>query len=249
MKLITYDQFEQNTPPWEFVRLGLATSSDYAKLLAKGKTTGKDSVQRDRLVHDTAHELIAQERADTWAGNRFTERGHAQEAEAFELYCDVRSLTPDMVRRPAFIKRTDLLTGCSPDALVSDDGGVEIKTMSGGLFLKLMTNPRVPPEHTAQLQGNLLVTGRSWWDLVIYSPPHAPYVVRVEPDRPYHAELTAALRKFNADVEAVLLKVRKETMTTFRARLDARLEEVIDEWDGHRAEAALKHADQMADLA
>jgi len=233
MKIKVYDTFEQNTPPWEFVRLGIITSSNYQKLMATGRD-GNASVQRDRLIYDIAHELIAQGRADTWGGNRFTERGHELEREAFELYLDVKGV--ENYSRPAFIRRLDINTGCSPDALIGDDGGVEIKTMSGGLFLKHMMNPRVPAEHVAQIQGNMLVTGRPWWDLVIYSPPHAPYITRVDADRTYHVDLTTDIRRFNDQVEAVLLKVRGETLKTCRERLDARLEEVIEEWRQHEAD-------------
>lgn len=224
-----FDQFEQNTPPWEFVRLGIITASEFALVNRRGVGGKGPSLTRERRVNGCAFELMTGVRPDTWQGNKYTERGNAQEAEALELYCDIR-LEGQAVERPAFIRRDDLQAGASPDALVGEDGGVEIKTMSGDSFVKLLRNPGVPPEHVPQLQGSLLITGRKWWDLVVYSPPLAPYIVRVLPDLEYQRELREGIKTFNAEVESVVMQLQGETIKTCRARLDARLEEVIEEW-------------------
>ena len=226
---IIYDTFPQNTPPWEHVRLGMVTGSDFNLLLRRGKVKGGESVTRRNRVHDCAHELLTGERADnTWKGNRFTERGHAQEKDAVELYVEMMD-GRETLSFPAFIKDKHLRTGVSPDALVGSDGGLEVKTMAGGLFLQLKRNPRVPPEHAAQLQACLMVTERSWWDLMVYSPPHTPLIMRVHPDRSHMADLKAGLIAFNREVDEVVLMEGK-TVQTCQESLEARLSEVVDEW-------------------
>ena len=244
-----FDQFEQNTPPWDHVRLGLITASDYALLLRTGRGGG-ESVTRKRRVFQCAWELRNGARSGMWQGNKFTERGHEQEQEAFELYCDTRVEDRETVSKPAFIRDDSLRTGCSPDALIGSKGILEIKTMEGHLFYELMEDPRVPPQYAAQCQGLLMITGCQWLDLMIYSPPEAPLVLRVIPDPNKIRELTKALGEFNAEVEGVVLRRAQETAKTCQDRLDARLEEVIAEWQEQQCPDApeMKHEAQMADL-
>lgn len=225
-----YDQFPQNTPPWEFVRMGMITASEFQLLLRKGVGGKGPSATRERRAYGCAWELMTLQRPDTWQGNKFTERGHEQEEEALSIYCDVKEVTPEMLSRPAFIRRADLNAGMSPDALIGNEGGVEIKTMSGDLFLKLKDDPGVPPEHLAQVQGSLLLTDRKWWDLVIYAPPEPPFITRVLPDVEFHRQLREGIAAFNKEVEGIVLRQRGETVKTCRDRLEARLAEVIADW-------------------
>lgn len=240
--LTVFADFDQGTPPWEFVRLGMITTSDYNLLNRRGKQGG-ESITRRRRIFDVANELMAMEPSDTkWTGNRFTERGKALEEEAFDLYCMTRGVDETLFSRPAFIRDNKLRTGCSPDALIGGDGGVEIKTMAGGMFLDLMENPRVPPEHVAQVQGCMLVTGRDWWDVMIYSPPYAPLITRLEADPAHHREMLDGLREFNTEVERIVMKHRGETVQTCWERKDARLNEIVAEWQEQTTEVFSEHS-------
>jgi len=223
-----FDRFEQRTPPWFFLHMGIPTSSNFKIVLAKGRG-GSESVQRDRLRRQCAHELMTQIPTETYK-NQYMERGNEQEAEAFEAYLAVQGINYDIVQRPAFLRREDLWAGCSPDALIGEDGGVEVKTLIGHDMVGLLENPDVPKEHIPQIMGNLLVSGRKWWDICVYSRGHDPFVRRVLPDREYMTNLQFQLKAFNAEVEATCLKLRGETARTFRNRLDQRFAEIEVEW-------------------
>jgi hypothetical protein len=49
-----------------------------------------------------------------------------------------------------------------------------------------------PPEHKAQVQGSLWITGRKWWDFCSYSPDMPGklrlYIFRVERDERVHRQ-------------------------------------------------------------
>jgi hypothetical protein len=83
-----------------------------------------------------------------------------------------------------------------------------------------------PSEHKAQVQGNLWITGRTYWDFVSYCPDMPTketrlYIHRVFRDEPYIETLEAEVRRFLADVEIALdvLLGRDRTEELLRASL------------------------------
>jgi len=55
---------------------------------------------------------------------------------------------------------------CSPDGLVEEDGGIEIKRPSKRELHITALAGRCPEVHSPQVQLNLLCSGRAWWDFV-----------------------------------------------------------------------------------
>src|SRR5690242_20612962 len=78
----------QNSPEWYEVRRGVPTSSNFAKILAKGE--GKT---RRRYLHDLAAEILTGAREDGFS-NEHTERGHVMEDDARNLYAFARDVEP-----------------------------------------------------------------------------------------------------------------------------------------------------------
>jgi hypothetical protein len=104
--------------------------------------------------------------------------------------------------------------GASPDFLVDDDGGGEVKSPeSSEVHLETLL-VGLPPEHIEQIQGGLWVTGRKWWDFVSYHPDFPAdlrlYVQRVERDEKFIARLEAACLQLEADVQTILSTVNKK---------------------------------------
>lgn len=83
------------------------------------------------------------------------------------------------------------------------DEQVHIKTILTGM----------PEEHIGQVQGNMLVTGRQWWDFVSYDPRQREnlrlYVQRIERDEAFIQKLLIGLLQFNAEVEAMVDALEK----------------------------------------
>lgn len=104
--------------------------------------------------------------------------------------------------------------GASPDFLVDDEGGGEIKSPeSSEVHLETLLSG-LPPEHIEQIQGGLWVTGRQWWDFVSYHPDFPPelrlYVQRIPRDEPYIAQLQSACLTLEADVEAIITQLQRK---------------------------------------
>jgi len=191
-KLEVFD-CEQGSDLWYQSRLAIPTASVFHTVLARGKGGG-DSITRRKLMLKLIGESLTGQPEESYQ-NAHMERGIAMEAEARELYALVSGLDPQPV---GFLRRGR--AGASPDSLVGDDGVLEIKTKLPSLHLETYLSGKMPAEHTAQVQGELWVSGREWCDFVSYWPALPIFITRVYRDEDYIAKLSAAVDEFNAEM-------------------------------------------------
>ena len=189
---------EQGSDAWLQARLGLPTASRFADVMAKGE--GKT---RARYLHELAAETIRGTVEPDGYSNAHMERGKAQEDEARQLYAFMTDCEPKQV---GFIRNGR--AGASPDSLIGDDGGLEIKTALGHIQIERLKTGKLPPEHRAQVQGNLWISERQWWDFVSYSPGLPPLIIRVDRDEAYIITLKYAVEAFNEELDALVSSLR-----------------------------------------
>jgi predicted phage-related endonuclease len=189
---------EQNSDIWLRARMGIPTASAFSDVLAKGE--GK--VRRTYMLK-LAGEIITGEPMESFT-NGHTERGHAMEDEARDLYT---FQTGASLQRVGFVRNGAV--GCSPDSLIGDDGGLEIKTKLPHLLIDVILKDKCPPEHVAQIQGTLWVTGRQWWDIVIYWPGIPLFVKRIARDDAYIKTLAEEVARFRTELDAVVSQIRQ----------------------------------------
>ena len=110
-------------------------------------------------------------------------RGTELEDEARSFY---EFQTEVAVRRCGLVyKDESRLVSCSPDWIIGEDGGGEVKCPGGGKHIGYWRDATIVGQYIPQVQGCLWVTGRDWWDFVSYYPRLPPLVVRVERDKAY----------------------------------------------------------------
>jgi predicted phage-related endonuclease len=189
---------EQNSDEWLRARMGIPTASAFSDVLAKGE--GKT---RRTYMLKLAGEIITGEPMESFT-NGHTERGHAMEDEARDLYT---FQTGASLQRVGFVRNGAV--GCSPDSLIGDDGGLEIKTKLPHLLIDVILKDKCPPEHVAQIQGTLWVTGRQWWDIVIYWPGIPLFVKRIARDDAYIKTLAEEVARFRTELDAVVSQIRQ----------------------------------------
>lgn len=194
---------EQGSADWHRVRSGIPTASEFHTVLAKGKDGKSPSLTRKTYLYKLAGEIITGEPAESYS-NAHMERGKEMEAAAREHYAFITEADPELV---GFI--TNGPKGCSPDALIGDDGMLEIKTKLPHLQIECLFRGDLPPEHRAQCQGALWVAEREWIDFCSYWPKMPPFIVRVTRDDAYIAELASAVDAFNAELAEIVDKVRR----------------------------------------
>jgi hypothetical protein len=193
---VTVFHCEQGTEEWARCRLGIPTSSEFKSVLAKGE--GKT---RKTYMLKLLGERFTGESAENFT-NAHMERGKMMEEEARRLYAFTKDADPEIV---GFIRNGNI--GCSPDSLIGPAGMVEIKTKLPHLQLEALFADKLPPEHKAQVQGQLWVAEREWVDFVSYWPRLPLFVKRVTRDEEYIASLKAEVEKFCDELDELTVKM------------------------------------------
>jgi predicted phage-related endonuclease len=191
---------EQGSAAWHAERAGKITASVLNDIVLETEDGAvfKSGPRKGQAKPLPAYYLGAIRRI---AAERITGRSRDQiKAPQLQWGHDV-----EPVARAAYEARTGLLVercgfvvhptypyiGASPDFLVGAAGGGEIKCPESIEVHMGTLEDGLPEEHVNQIQGNLFVLGRSWWDFVSFHPAYpAPlnlYVQRVQRDDAYIA--------------------------------------------------------------
>jgi len=184
---------EQGSDEWHQARCGVVTASRFKDVLAEG-----DGKMRGKYLRELASETIRGWVEDGYS-NAHMERGHEQEEEARRTFAFEHAIEPVRV---GFIRNGRV--GCSPDSLIGEDGGLEIKSALGHIQIERLQRNKLPSEHVAQVQGSLWVTGRKYWSFVSYAPDLPLMHVRVERDEEYIARLAKAVTAFTEELDALV---------------------------------------------
>lgn len=193
--MIVHD-VQQGSPEWFAVRRSIPTASQFHRILTPSKLT--PSAQADKYLDELLAEAVLGEdckTGDEEFTSPWTHRGIEMEPQAARWYAFEHDR--DDVREVGFVTRDDGLVGCSPDRLVGDDGGLEMKCPNAANHMGHLRDPAAfYLKHRMQVQGCLYVTGRKWWDLMSYNPELPPVVTRYHRDEKLLAALGAALDEF-----------------------------------------------------
>lgn len=192
---------EQGTDEWFAARLGIPTASEFHTVMAKGKDGG-DSKTRRIYLHKLAGEVLTGEPMEHYS-NQHMERGKEWEPDARNAYALIHDCDPEIV---GFIRSGQ--KGCSPDSLLGNDGGLEIKSALPHIQVERLLNNRLPSEHRAQVQGNIWIAEREWWDFISYCPSLPLFVIREYRDEEYIAKLSAAVDQFNDELAQAVERIR-----------------------------------------
>lgn len=195
-----YHDVEQGTDAWDYLRMGIPTSSKFDKILTPG---GKPSRQWEAY----AHHLIA-ERYCNRPINSYTspamENGKMIEEDAALDYEAQFNLDTQKI---GFVTTDDGQVGCSPDRLVGDDGLLEIKCPLPGTQIGYLLTGKIDQEYYPQLQGQLYVTGRQWVDIRGFNPELPRSTIRVVRDPVFIACLEEQLFQFNFYLRECMNKI------------------------------------------
>lgn len=166
----------QGSAEWHAARAGLPTASNFDRLLTPAKLEPSRSWRKYRN-HLIAEWLLGQAIVDE-SSSGFMVRGQDQEQEARDYYEMARGVE---VLPGGFCLRDDRSAGCSPDALVWEDGLAEIKIPSAENHVGYLLDG-LGDDHNLQMQGCMWVTGRSWLDFLSYNRTLPKVLIRVARD-------------------------------------------------------------------
>lgn len=191
----------QGSPEWHQMRLGKVTASRVADIVRKTKNGA--SATRQRYLGELVAERLTGVVADSYK-SKDMEWGNETEAEAraaYAFYCGAALTQVPFVEHPSLP-----MCGASPDALVGDDGLVEIKCPATHTHIASLLGAPIDPDYVVQMLWQMECTGRQWCDWVSFDPRMPEemklHVVRVSRDEERLAELRDAVHLFLGEVSA-----------------------------------------------
>jgi hypothetical protein len=204
---VIFHDVEQNSPEWDELRLGKATASQFACIMANyGKAFGDPA--KDYALR-LALEIHTGRKAEYSFKNDHMERGHAQEPLARMRYEDDNFV--DVTNGGFFCWGR---YGDSPDGLVGDDGVVEFKAVIATTHYATIRRGSFDPAYRWQLVGHLDCTARQWVDFGSYCAdfPEEKQLIVHRLHRDECAEELAKLRErreqFLSLVDETLIRIR-----------------------------------------
>ena len=102
----------------------------------------------------------------------------------------------------AFVETDTGQVGCSPDGLIGETSGCEIKCPRIDKQIGRLLSKVLPKEYVAQVQGSMFVTGRATWHFFSYHSRLPAFHILVERDELFQVCLAEAIDMFLAHMEA-----------------------------------------------
>jgi hypothetical protein len=192
--------YEQGTPEWLAARLGKPSASMFSKLITM---TGKPSASADAYINQLLGERLTGKSEPHYTSEAMilgTEREPLARA-------DYEFISGNKVDQVGFILDDSESYGCSPDGLIGEDGGLEIKcpaqTTQAGYWRDKQSGVK---KYYQQIQGCMWVTGRKWWDFFSYHPDMPHVLVRVKRNEEYIEKLSEQVLPATTTIEKEMEK-------------------------------------------
>lgn len=190
---------EQRSPEWFQARLGKATASRFADIMATTKSG--PSATRKNYLSELVLERLTHKPTESYT-NQAMINGIETEPLAKLRYELATGLN---VIDTGFWEHKSLLAGASPDGLIGDNGLLEIKCPIPSTHIQTLKTRKTPPKYIAQIQGQMWITKRDWCDFVSFNsdmPVNAQlFIVRVLRDEGYIKNLEKEVRVFLDEVK------------------------------------------------
>lgn len=171
---------KEDQEAWQEARSQSVGASDAAPLMGEGyKGTSPLTVWESKVAGLNGH------MADTFSPETLLlfKRGHMLEPVAAELFLEQN---PDLKMRKCGMVRSrkNPYMHANPDGLISDGGGLELKTTNSFSF-KRMNQDQVPRIYYWQAVHSLFVTGKThWWVMVLQPDSFQTLTWRVDASDP-----------------------------------------------------------------
>jgi len=189
---------EQGSEEWFALRLGVPSASRFKDLLTP---TGKSSASAEKYMHELLAEKISGKRFDSF-DTFHMKRGRDLEPEAANVF----SFQTDLIcREIGFVTNDEQTVGCSPDRLIQDLSGLEIKCPMHTTHVKYLIDfhnkNEMPSEYYAQVQGTMMLMDLPDYWFMSYHPDLPNLIMKIDRDDKYIANLSAAIDKLLEDLE------------------------------------------------
>jgi len=200
------EEIIQRTDAWYEARLGRATASRIADIIAKTKSGY--STSRDNYMAQLVCERLTGQKGESFT-NAAMQHGTETEPLARSAY---EALADVMVEEVGFVQHPKIeMAGASPDGLVGLFGMLEIKCPNTATHIDTLLTQSVPTKYITQMQWQMRCCERQWCDFVSFDPRLPQelqlFVKRVEFDPEYVAMLEKEVTQFLAELDTKVSKL------------------------------------------
>lgn len=200
--MIVHKDLVQGTPEWRALRAGKVTASETYVLMTAKARTGELTAGARTYLYRILSEWALGQPYET-AKSAFMVRGSALEDRAWATYeFDHRATT----EKVGGVENDAHTVWGSPDRLIGADGGGELKIYSAPNHIRALFEGNDDP--MIQIQANLWIAERSWWDSYFWNPVLPAVCVRIERDDDLIATLASSVGVFLEHLEAAKDKLR-----------------------------------------
>jgi putative phage-type endonuclease len=199
---IIEESFLQRSPEWFAAICGNVGASNIDKIIT---TKGEPSKSRDDYMMTLAAERITG-KGEAGFTTQAMLNGIEREAEARTLFEMVREVE---IQQVGLVYKDEWkLCHCSPDGLISDNSGLEIKNPMSKTHVKYLLSGKLPTEYFCQIQFSLYVSERETWWFISHYPGMKPFIIKVERDESWIAKCEKELNQFNTELLQMVEKLK-----------------------------------------
>jgi putative phage-type endonuclease len=211
--LIPNVQITQGTPEWFAARLGKATASRIADIMARTKTGY--STSRANYAAELVCERLTGQVTETFksAAMQYGTETEPEARDAYVFMTDLNVLQVGLIDHPRIA-----MAAASPDGIVLDNfepvGLIEIKCPNSATHIDTLLSKTIPDKYWKQMQWQMACTGAPWCDYVSYDkrlpPSMRMYIERVKREDDAINAMEREVIQFLYEVEATVRKLRAE---------------------------------------
>jgi putative phage-type endonuclease len=188
---------EQQSQEWFEKRSGMISASRMCQMMAEG-----NGVTRENYAIKLAFERLTGKPVMDGFKTDDTQRGVELEPQARAYY---EFFYESTITQVPFIYHAETNIGlASPDALVNDDGLLEIKCPKYNTHIKYLKTKKIPRNYMLQMYWQMACTGRQWCDWLSFYPElpanTRALIIRVPRDDGQIEVLEREVRRFNEEI-------------------------------------------------
>lgn len=191
MKTFSATDYPQGSIQWLALRSGLPTASEADALITPLWKIKTGDGPRTYLIQKVA-EWFQGGPLPSFQSHAM-EQGALIESEAINFIELEYNLA---FQKVGFITTDDNRAGCSPDGLLSDDEGIEMKSPQADTHVRYLLDGALPKQYEVQVHFSMFVTGAKRWRFVSYRRNFPNLMLIIERDEEKMEVIEEALELF-----------------------------------------------------
>ena len=199
---IIISDIQQGSIEWFSACCGSVGASNIDKIVT---TKGERSKQREDYMMTLCAERITGQK-EVGYSNQAMLNGIEREAEARTLFEMAQGV--EVVQVGLIYKDEQKQAHCSPDGLIGDNEGFEVKNPLSKTHIKYLLGNTLPTDYYCQVQFSLYVSEREYWWFMSHYPGLKPLILKIGRYDNWIAKMEAELTVFHQELADMVEAVR-----------------------------------------